>query len=40
VEAPKFQVVINLIVADRLSIPLPAEMIRTADVVVHPEEDK
>jgi ABC-type uncharacterized transport system substrate-binding protein len=42
VEAPKFQVVLNLIVAagDRLSISLPAEMTRSADVVFRPEEDK
>jgi ABC-type uncharacterized transport system substrate-binding protein len=40
VEPPKFQIVLNLIVADRLSISLPAPLIETASQVVKPQEEK
>ena len=40
VEPPKFQIVLNLIVADRLSVSLPAPLIEKANQVFKPQEEK
>lgn len=39
VETPKFQVAVNLILAERLSITLPAAVVKKASIIIRPEGD-